>query len=240
MIPLIPRHFVYLVMLAVVTMLPGPNAFAGEPIPLTACGQEVAGGTYYLTGDLDCTGQPGHGIFMRGKGRLELRGFALSNAQLDGVECYRCDVVGPGAILNAVGIGIRPARKGRITNVTVTGSGSVGVDGGRLRITDSRIEDNKWGIIAGGNARLTNTIVTGNERSGVEGPYLSSDGCARGRIFLKSSEVSGNGTSPDCGVLPDDCADVISCREPRVSSDSTCGTSFMEPAGPTWGVCSLD
>jgi hypothetical protein len=249
-----PGSRILVALTAVLAFLPFesvPAALAGPAVPLTNCGQTVTGAVY-LTADLDCTGQSGHGVFFDGvRGRLELRGFTLSNAEMDGVECSgRCDIVGPGAIVGSGGQGVRAMpRRTTIDDVTISGSRYDGVASQNLVLRNSRVIDNGGsGIVFGVRALLLQSEVSGNQWDGIEGPFYGGYAGREDRCFgtkearLLDSAVTGNRLSAECGSSRD-CADLRSCRQPRLDVTSVCETSLVEPAGvvdANWGVCSAD
>ncbi|MBI5505160.1 MAG: hypothetical protein HY899_10195 [Deltaproteobacteria bacterium] len=127
-------------------------------------------------------------------------------------------------------------------DVTISDSGFVGVEGGTVKILDSLVENNRWGVRAFRGAKLTNTVVAGSQENGVEAPIDSGRGCAGPGALLFASSVTGNATSPDCGVSKE-CADVRGCKRPRLDAASACETSAnssLPVSSPNWGVCSLD
>jgi hypothetical protein len=175
------------------------KAWAYESQPLTQCGQ-VLEGTYYLTGDLDCTGVPGHGVDLTSRrSRLELRGFTLSNASAAGVQCGQsCAIVGPGTISGSGIDGVRVGRKATIVGVTIVDNGARGVDAedngdrGRAIVENSHIEGNKVGVRGDKRVALIDSVVINNTDAGVVVD------CAHGKTKVENSTVTGNGINFTC------------------------------------------
>jgi hypothetical protein len=220
----------------------GATAALADPQPLTTCGQTVSG-AYYLAADLDCTGVSGHGVAFRGYGQLDLRGFTLSNAENDGVECFNmCRIVGPGAIVGSASHGVRAPHGVELVGVTISGNNGPGVVGTRVKLADCVVTNNGFdGVSASRRAILVNTTVSGNDENGVvtDGAVFGGDRCRMGATKLVNSSVTGNSQSVDCGVGTD-CADLVACRRPRVDDPASCETSRNVTSGDTWGVCADD
>lgn len=111
--------------------------------------------------------------------------------------------------------GVHADAKARLTNVTITNSGGVGV--------------------AARGANLENTTVTGSGEHGVGAQ----------NIRMTGSTVTGNGTNTtecDGNLFPDRCADLLSEKRPRLK-DSVCGTSLVPVRvfpPQSWHVCQSD
>jgi len=172
---------------------------AYESQPLTQCGQ-VLEGTYYLIGDLDCTGVPGHGVDLTSRrSRLELRGFTLSNASSAGVQCRQsCAIVGPGTISGSVGDGLRVGRRASVTGVTIVNNGGHGIDAeddgdrGRAVVENSHIEGNGVGVRGDKRVALIDSVVINNTNAGVVVD------CQHGKTKVENSTVTGNGINFTC------------------------------------------
>jgi hypothetical protein len=223
---------------------PAPAMAGGPPQPLTECNQNVEGDVY-LTGDLDCTGVSGMGVNLMKRATLNLNGFSIRNAQDYAVQCFKnCDIIGPGSLVGNFG-GIWAPHRVDVVDVDLIDNGVLGIGTSKLTMTDSSVEGSRVGIMAGARARLRNSTVTGSEWSGILSAAtipFSSGPCTHGRVFLSSgSTVTGNGLgagSPECETRQ--CADVVSCREPRIDATSSCGTSLKDGEPQIWGVCTLD
>lgn len=218
---------------------------AAAPQPLTSCGQDVEGDSYYLTGDLDCTGVGGMGVNLFRRAKLELRGFSIRNAEEYAVQCFRsCQIVGPGTISGNWG-GVRAPYRLAITDVAIVDNEAFGISGGSLRIEDSEIAGGRYGILGGLKAKLVNSSVTGAAGSGIEFaasfPFLKPGTCNRGRVKLVNSTVEGNAVAPELADCAGDvCADISTCLVPQLNASSSCGTSYQYDGTQSWGVCSLD
>jgi hypothetical protein len=200
-------------------------------------------GRAFLTADLDCTSSGGHLQFYP-KGQLELRGFTLTGGVLCGGTCK---ITGPGTITGSGEHGVRATVKVKLIGVTITGSAENGVEAhnfaetAKAVIKNSTITGNAgMGVNADKGVQLSGSTVSNNGGHGVR---MGESTCHRGRLVVKGSNVSGNGTAPACGVSAA-CADLASCSgPPRLSVGASCGTSYVLGSGipgSAWGVCSLD
>lgn len=110
-------------------------------------------------------------------------------------------------------------------NVTASSNGGPGIVAGSGSVNGQSftVTGNDLGI-GGHSVVLRSSVVTGNGDSGVR--------AVLGRVTLRGSTVTGHAE-----------VDVGSHRAPRLV-DSTCDRSAQielgMPAGPPWGVCSLD
>jgi hypothetical protein len=239
------------------------------PIEVTACGQEIAPGrTGFLSADLDCPVAEGSiGVKLGNRAKLDLRGFVLSGGAA-AVACGKVLSVG------IVVVPVKGSRC-EVFGGTITGARYDAVVGGNVTLRDmtvvenhvyavlafnkafvfsSHIENTPNGVQAnklievhgstfvnadvnsGRDALLEGSSVTGNESNGVVGSR---------RIKLVDSDVTGNGTQPDCGQVNHACADLLSENPPWLDGASTCGLSakLPLPAGQLqvpWGVCTND
>ena len=169
-----------------VLLATGAPAARAASIPVTTCGQVVMG-VGELTGDLDCSADPGEAVKLTG--RLLLNGFTLTGNPADDVvrcETGGCIVEGPGTVTGGMD-GIRGDRTVKVRlGVIVTGNADTGVRAKASAIvSDSTITANGVdGIEADASVKLAGTTVTGNGGDGVR---------AKKRASLKTSTVSGNG-----------------------------------------------
>lgn len=220
-----------------------PATAGGPPQELTSCNQDVEGDVY-LTGDLDCTGVGGMGVNLLKQATLELRGFSIRNAQNIGVQCFKaCTILGPGSITGSHN-GIWAPRKVSVVDVDLLDNGVLGIGGDKIELVDSSVEGSRQGIVGGRRVDLVNSTVTGSDWAGVTVASRlppSSGPCTHGRLSLRGSTVTGNATdsgAQDC--IDRGCADVVTCRMPRLDDSSSCGTSLRDGPSEPWGVCTLD
>lgn len=199
MVHIVPNRAQFAAQFFFALILSSGTSWAGPPQPLTVCGQQLDG-RYFLSQDLDCTGQIGHGVDLLGKNaRLELRGFTLSNASASGVQCrHRCKIIGPGVISGNALHGVRAGRVAKISDVSIVSNGGNGVDvqnnagKGRAILRDAHVEDNGTGVFAERRVKLKDSAIVANQNFGV---IVS---CATGKTKIKNSTVTGNGTDFDC------------------------------------------
>jgi hypothetical protein len=96
------------------------------------------------------------------------------------------------------------------------------------------------GVAASRGVSLRDSTVTGNGEHGVS---AGADDCSTsGPLKLRNATVTGNGLEPDCGVSVT-CADLASCRSPKVGAGSTCGSSYVLASGfpgEDWSVCTSE
>jgi hypothetical protein len=237
-----------IVAFTVTTLLAGMSGTgdAASPIEITTCGQVVAGGKAILTVDLDCSG-PDHAIIIEGPTKLDLNGHSVkAGPNRRGVLCLsECKIVGPGTISDSgIGIGMT---SGSVDSVTITNCG-LGIEvehsgTGHIKVRNSTIELNAaQGIISERYAKVYSSTIANNGGNGVEVRTQAGAGTCVGFVYLKDSSVSGNGGTAPCGVDVE-CADLASCKRPKVRDGSSCGTSLdlsADPATASWGVCSQD
>lgn len=161
------------------------SAQAATPIPVTTCGQVVAG-TGQLVGDLDCSGETDEAVKLSGK--LLLNGFTLTgNPAFDVVRCEvgRCGVTGPGTITGGSD-GVRSDRTARVDGgVVITGNTGDGVrSDSSAKVIDSTITGNGGdGVRSKSRATVQRSTVSGNGGDGVR---------ADGSVSLKEATVTGN------------------------------------------------
>ena len=82
--------------------------------------------------------------------------------------------------------------------------------------------------------------MTGNVLGGI---LLGEAGCPkRGNLVLKNTAVANNDSGADCGTTAS-CADLMTCKRPKVGVGASCETSYVIDSGlpgDDWGVCSAD
>ena len=229
--------------------LAGPATAGSPPLALTECGGLLKGSSYILTGDLSC---PGIAPLTFGSNvTLDLNGFTLSVPDGIAVNCLRkCTVNGPGRI-EALG-GVYTARRTVVSGVTLVGTPilpnavGIGIHAAKLFVENTTVENFSIGITAT-NASIASSSITGNGESGMEvgfHPWSTPPEapCGGGKLRLVDSVVTGNVIAPrdgECGGA-NPCADIASCRRPRVDELSSCGTSLIYEGANTWSACDLD
>ncbi len=227
-------------------------ASARPQIELTcsAIGTDNAAQTYFLAGDLDCSGM-GSFVQLTSSDRLELRGYTLTGMHV--TASGNTKILGPGTIAGAPNDCIRhSAGQLRVEDVTITGCTRYGIVSlaGKMKVTDSTITGNGIDGLAAYRAILLDGVtVTGNGRYGVstrpDGVVPGGAPCtetAKATIKGRSATLTGNGTGGDCGVT-ETCADVATCgRLPKLKG-STCEHSYQLESGvpgTPLGICTLD
>jgi hypothetical protein len=206
----------------------------------------------------------GHGV---GAPRLQMLNSQVSSNGSLGISAIRVraessEVSGNGDV------GIR-AKSVDMISGTVSGNGSHGIvsdeTGGKLKLTDSSVANNgEAGVSGFKTIRTTRSSLTGNGTAGIvqsdasevsarvllvestvtgNGLFGVSQelGTFRG-LALKASSVSGNGVDVSCGSTAA-CADLGSPVEPRLRSESSCGSSYVYDSGipgDSWAVCADD
>lgn len=215
------------------------SAFAGGEVPVTACGQTVASGDRgYLTGDLDCTGDPGGfyggAIVLQRGARLDLRGFTLTaDPAGTGVVCGEscgddqpysickgsCKLTGSGGVITGASVGVIGGSLD-VRDVTITGCTTAIGPLRRLILRDSTLTANTaWGILGSCKPKIIDSTITASG-TGVNTGF---------GVVLKGSSVTGNVHG-----------DLVTSRLPKLI-DSTCETSKgAENGTASWGVCTLD
>lgn len=122
-------------------------------------------------------------------------------------------------------------------NGTLNGGAGVAALHGSVIVSNSEVAGNLGeGIVARDDARVRGSTIKGNSFGGVVAGFSC---FSQGRALVVGSEVTEN-TSPACTA--GDCADVASCRSPRVLK-STCDTSHQIASGSpgtNWNACRLD
>lgn len=238
----------------------GGRAFEGPPVEVTSCGQHVPGhSTGFLSADLTCATQVG--VYLGRRARLDLRGFTLAGGDFSvGCEPFSCD--SPHCVKNS---------RCEVFGGTLTGAGYAAIAGGRVAIHDLTISNARaYAVLAFSriyvaNAQIsaTSTGLQANKRIEIQGSTLVETqvqaervlvrtssitgnkfvGAIAGVIELFDSDLTGNGTSPDCGSRIR-CADIASRKRPWVDAASTCDRSVSSldllDLLKTWEVCALD
>lgn len=234
----------WLALLAVVAICTAHPFRADAMIPITECTQPNVGGDVILMADLSCSG-PGHAIVLNGRTTLHLNGHTVeAGADRRGILCLgKCTILGPGTITNS-GIGIG-ATGAKVSGVTISGVG-IGIEienfgHGKLVLRDSTISNAAaQGVLADRRVDLRDSSIVGSGGNGIE---VASEDCQRGDAKLKNSVVTGSGVGdPACSVSRV-CADLATCKAPRIKDGSQCETSYDLSSGvpgASWGVCNLD
>lgn len=193
-------------------------------------------------------------------GKLTVSQVDVDASEYIGIQCFKsCSVTG-GTLSNsgdpqnpeiAGGEGIRSTGVLKLDGVTITNNGygalarSYPRHHGRLIARNSVFSGNGIGAIADKSAKLTDSTATGNLVAGVLiGDFLYEDPCpdAPRTVALKNTAVTGNGTGDGCGTTRS-CADLMTCRSPKLDALSSCGTSYVNGSGlpgSDWDVCAAD
>lgn len=201
-------------------------------------------GQAILTRDVDCSAVP-HTSMAIASGVLNLNGYTVTSGTTFGIACSgNCKIVGPGT-LTGEGGGINGSRALRVENVEIslTGFGAVGVAAiGALTLDRVTITGPTFGAISHKSARITDSTITATVGGVVSGSGSLTEGpCSKGAVLLRRSSITGT-TSTPCDGTDAHCADVISCKRPKLVQ-STCNTSCqagVDSPCPTWGVCAAD
>jgi hypothetical protein len=224
------------------------SAAASTPVPVTTCGQILAGDGF-LTGDLDCSAQPAAAatVTLSKTGRLNLGGFTLTGSPnvVDTVRCEdRCIINGlGGSNLGTIAggqhaIASRSGKSGRVDvfYTTVTGA-EFGIVAPKVHARQLHVTGNTFEGIRGDKVKLIDSTVTDNGGlgAGVRGEaqvkliaaVITGNGGAGvegGKLHAQDSTVTGNGTDPACGVTAV-CADLSLQRKPHLKR-TPCDTSL--------------
>jgi len=220
---------------------------------LSMNGHTITGGMISVQCDRTCkivgpgtlTGSSFAGVQAFGTG-LKMKQVNLTNHTYAGAQVWDSAMIEGPALFSGNGVALRVGYKAKLKDLTITDN-YAGVDAannaktGAIAVKGCTISANTTsGLFSQGTVKAANSTITDNGEYGI---YAAADStCAKkSGAVLKSSTVTGNGTGPDCGVLHQ-CADVATCKEPRVTTGAICGTSLKlgGPAGITWGLCSLD
>jgi hypothetical protein len=193
---------VFLCSAILVLVTTGPTQ-AADPVPVTACGQEIASGTAgELSGDLDCSGTGFSAVVVQDGGTLYLNGHTLTGSTAGNaytVHCIaKCRVVGAGTIAGgSAGIAsLEIPGKVDIRDVVIRDAAGSGVLGGTVRIRDSEIRDNGQvsegcGVFVGSRSlKIVDTTVTGNSCG------VFNHG-SKPAVILRSNIIDNVSTHPD-------------------------------------------
>jgi len=239
--PLIVRRAVLAAIAFLAVQAP---AFAAI-LPISDCNQLPLAGHFVLTRDIDCSGEVLFAIEIL-RGTIELNGHALTTGSNFGIYCDdNCKVIGPGTITGA-GSGIGSSGSLRVKDVTITLSGGgLGVAAFTNLLLDGVTITGATDGAVGATVKLVDSTITASAfgvSSGTGDPEHGGP-CKKGSLLLRRSSVTGTSPSPCAGANPPgNCADVVSCKAPRVFQ-STCGTSCQGNGGvpcQPWGICSGD
>ncbi len=221
------------------------SAFA-DGIPLGECHQPGGplSGRVTLVNDLDCSDSVSEDIVID-HGTLDLNGHTIITSGWNVVCSGNCKVVGPGTIMGA-GSGIMGSESLELKDVAITISGGIGVAAAKkLKLDHVSISGAAFGALFGTSAKIVDSTITATI-VGVttEGPGAQGGGpCTKDSMILRRSSVTGTSGAPCVGSDPPaNCADIITCRKPKLSQ-STCGTSCQGNGGvpcQPWGVCTGD
>jgi hypothetical protein len=193
-------------------------------------------------------------------GKLTVTDVGIDHSEYVGIQCFRnCRVVG-GSLTNSGdpqnpdiggGEGIRSTGVLKLDGVTIANNGygalarSYPKHHGRLEARNTVFSGNGIGAVADKGAKITDSSATGNLVAGILiGDFLYAEPCpdSPGTVKLKNTIVTGNGGGDGCGMTRA-CADLMTCRVPKLDALSTCGTSYANESGlpgTDWDVCSGD
>lgn len=212
------------------------------------------------------TGSPAYDVVRCGTGRCVLTGPGAITGGADGVRADGNVTLKGAGIANQTdsitiaynaGDGVRTDKSAKVSGATIIENGGDGIRANAgVKASEAIVGANAGdGIRADLNVTLRSVTIAGNDRHGVEAGGTAKggdagvvnnglDGIRAAAIKLTSYQVTGNGTSPACGVL-ESCADLASETSPSLKvgpagSIATCGTSLNTDTGQSWGVCSND
>lgn len=239
MIPRLIRRAAASVPVAVVLgFVPSANAVVQT---VSNCNGPVIEGVGIVTQDLDCTGTVNENIILDGS-KLYLNGHTIVTGDHYVIRCNgSCKILGPGTITGN-GSGVFGGKNVTVKDVTFSTAGLAA--GAAFKLTLDNVSINGPGGAYGGRgARIVDSTITASS-VGVKTGFASpnDESCSKGSLIIRRSTITGT-TSADCDGTPGSlCADIVSCKRPRVS-DSTCNTSCQWGLGapcPTWGICTAD
>lgn len=221
---------------------------------LTMNGHTITGGMIGVQCDRDCK--------IVGPGTITANTFAGVNAQEVGLKMSQVDVTDSGgfgvqvwdkavidgpAVFSGNQSAIRVGSGAKLRSVTISGNGE-GVAAannartGTIFVTSSTITGNATGLSAQRGITVKDSTITNNGDFGVFAAGGFNCEKKAGASILRSN-VTGNGTDPECGSNKA-CADVATCKlPPRVHVGSTCDRSYKIGTGhpgDDWNVCTLD
>lgn len=216
-------------------------------------GHTITGGYISVQCDRTCkiigpgtlTGSGFAGVQAFGTG-LKMKQVSSTNHAYAGAQVWDSAMIEGPAVFSGNGVALRVGYKAKLKDLTISNN-AAGVDAannaktGNVEVKGCTISGNSSsGIFSQGTVKATNSTIIDNGENGI---YAAGDSeCVKkSGATLKGSTVTGNGTGPDCGVVQE-CADVATCKQPRVKTGSTCGTSLDLGGAPgaTWGICTLD
>lgn len=193
-------------------------------------------------------------------GALKVTDVDVDGSEYIGIQCFQsCSVTG-GTLRNSGdpqdprigdGEGIRSTKVLKLGRVTITNNGygaiarSYPKHHGKLLASNSSFNGNGIGVVADKSAKLTDSSASGNLVAGVLiGDFLYEEPCPDSpkTVQLKNTTATGNGTGDGCGTTRS-CADLVTCRKPKLDALSTCGTNRDAASGipgSDWDVCSAD
>ncbi len=195
----------------------------------------------------------GAGFGVNAYGKLDLRGVDVVGNTTLGVQCWNaCRASGPANLSNNGdafdGWGITATGTMKLRDVTVANNTTCGArsasspeNRGKIDVVGGTFTGNGIGISADRQVKLKDSSVTGNLVVGIEAGDAGSCTTTSPPI-LKSTVATGNGTDAGCGTTVA-CADVASCKLPRLLPGSSCDRSHVVDSGipgSDWGVCSGD
>lgn len=179
---------------------------AQAAVEVNTCGQIVDGDEGFLTGDLDCTGQP---VAVRVRnGTLDLRGFTITGSAVSCFGFQHCEIFSQppgGTITGSAAHGVTCDWVLRVEDVIIRGNADLGVScNGLTKVYRSTIDLNGAGGIEAARLRIFDSTVSSNGGDGLVGAehvqrctVQDNAGMgvwSRGFIKVKSSTVSGNGS----------------------------------------------
>jgi hypothetical protein len=185
-------------------------------------------------------------------GKLDLRGVDVVGNTTIGVQCWKaCRATGPAQLSNNGdsfdGWGITATGTLKLRDVTVANNTNYGAraanypeNRGKIDVIAGTFTGNGIGVSADRQVKLKDSTVTGNVTGGIE---VGQAGCtSTSPPILKNTTATGNGTDAGCGTTVA-CADVLSCKLPRLLPGSSCDRSYVIDSGipgSDWDVCSSD
>jgi hypothetical protein len=185
-------------------------------------------------------------------GKLDLRGVDVVGNTTIGVQCFRaCRATGPANLSNNGdgfdGSGITGTGTMKLRDVTVANNTTYGArsayypeNRGKIDVIAGTFSGNGIGVSADRQVKLKDSSVTGNVVGGIE---VGEANCTTtSPPILKNTVATGNGTDAGCGTTVA-CADVLSCKSPRLLPGSSCDRSYVVDSGipgTDWDVCASD
>lgn len=225
---------------AVVTLALWIGTVPAATVPVTTCGQVVAG-TGALAADLDCSATTGAAVTLGPGARLQLAGFTLTGNET-GVQCDvgACRIDGPGTIRRPTYVagnfrGVVGLLRLRIANVVLENWPIALYVLGPIQAKGCTIRDGGWGVLGERTTIVDSTFS--NNVIGVHGSEGTPSGPGFGIKYIFWGVRIRHSTFTANGI------DVASYKRPVVR-DTTCTTSDLltlagEPfgGGDEWGIC---